>query len=235
MSEDKTRIEKDSMGEFEVPENAMYGASTARAVENFQISDLRFKRSFIKALGEIKRACAIANEKNKLLDEKIAQQIVKSAELVSQGEFDDDFVVDIFQTGSGTSTNMNVNEIIARHASVELGEEVHPNDDVNMSQSSNDVIPTATNIAVVEGLEKLYEAKVTLEEDLTGKAKEFFGIYKNGRTHLMDATPVNLGSVFEGYSTLIRSHSFYFLVDDDVLEPLDFDVRTLTISSLDPC
>tara|TARA_B100000686_G_scaffold134711_1_gene141875 strand:+ start:8019 stop:9416 length:1398 start_codon:yes stop_codon:yes gene_type:complete len=229
MSEDKTRIEKDSMGEFEVPENAMYGASTGRAVENFQISDLRFKRSFIKALGEIKRACAIANEKNKLLDEKIAQQIVKSAELVSQGEFDDDFVVDIFQTGSGTSTNMNVNEIIARHASVELGEEVHPNDDVNMSQSSNDVIPTATNIAVVEGLEKLYEAKATLEEDLTGKAKEFFGIYKNGRTHLMDATPVNLGSVFEGYSTLIRSHSFYFLVDDDVLESLDFDVRTLTI------
>ena len=155
MSEEKTRLEKDSMGEFKVPENVMYGASTARAVENFPISDLRFKRSFIRALGEIKRACAIVNEKNKLLDKKIAHQIVKSAELVSEGEFDDDFVVDIFQTGSGTSTNMNVNEIIARHASFELGEEVHPNDHVNMSQSSNDVIPTATNIAVVVELDKL--------------------------------------------------------------------------------
>ena len=229
MSEDKTRIEKDSMGGFEVPENAMYGASTARAVENFQISDLRFKRSFIKALGEIKRACAIANEKNKLLDKKIADQIVKSAELVSEGEFDDDFVVDIFQTGSGTSTNMNVNEIIARHASLELGEDIHPNDHVNMSQSSNDVIPTATNIAVVEGLEKLYQAKTTLERELDVKVEEFGEMYKNGRTHLMDATPVDLGTIFNQYTSLIRNHSFYFLTEDEDLDSIAFDVRTLTI------
>ncbi len=229
MSEDKTRLEKDSMGEFKVPENAMYGASTARAVENFQISDLRFKRSFIKALGEIKRACAIANEKNKLLDKKIADQIVKSAELVSEGEFDDDFVVDIFQTGSGTSTNMNVNEIIARHASLELGEDIHPNDHVNMSQSSNDVIPTATNIAVVEGLEKLYQAKTTLERELDVKVEEFGGMYKNGRTHLMDATPVDLGTIFNQYTSLIRNHSFYFLTEDEDLDSIAFDVRTLTI------
>lgn len=229
MSEDKTRLEKDSMGEFKVPENAMYGASTARAVENFQISDLRFKRSFIKALGEIKRACAIANEKNKLLDKKIADQIVKSAELVSEGEFDDDFVVDIFQTGSGTSTNMNVNEIIARHASLELGEDIHPNDHVNMSQSSNDVIPTATNIAVVEGLEKLYQAKTTLERELDVKVEEFGEMYKNGRTHLMDATPVELGTIFNQYTSLIRNHSFYFLTEDEDLDSIAFDVRTLTI------
>ena len=229
MSEDKTRLEKDSMGEFKVPENAMYGASTARAVENFQISDLRFKRSFIKALGEIKRACAIANEKNKLLDKKIADQIVKSAELVSEGEFDDDFVVDIFQTGSGTSTNMNVNEIIARHASLELGEDIHPNDHVNMSQSSNDVIPTATNIAVVEGLEKLYQAKTTLERELDVKVEEFGEMYKNGRTHLMDATPVDLGTIFNQYTSLIRNHSFYFLTEDEDLDSIAFDVRTLTI------
>ena len=229
MSEDKTRLEKDSMGEFKVPENAMYGASTARAVENFQISDLRFKRSFIKTLGEIKRACAIANEKNKLLDKKIADQIVKSAELVSEGEFDDDFVVDIFQTGSGTSTNMNVNEIIARHASLELGEDIHPNDHVNMSQSSNDVIPTATNIAVVEGLEKLYQAKTTLERELDVKVEEFDEMYKNGRTHLMDATPVELGTIFNQYTSLIRNHSFYFLTEDEDLDSIAFDVRTLTI------
>jgi len=229
MSEDKTRLEKDSMGEFKVPENAMYGASTARAVENFQISDLRFKRSFIKTLGEIKRACAIANEKNKLLDKKIADQIVKSAELVSEGEFDDDFVIDIFQTGSGTSTNMNVNEIIARHASLELGEDIHPNDHVNMSQSSNDVIPTATNIAVVEGLEKLYQAKTTLERELDVKVEEFDEMYKNGRTHLMDATPVELGTIFNQYTSLIRNHSFYFLTEDEDLDSIAFDVRTLTI------
>ena len=207
MSEEKTRLEKDSMGEFKVPENVMYGASTARAVENFPISDLRFKRSFIRALGEIKRACAIVNEKNKLLDKKIAHQIVKSAELVSEGEFDDDFVVDIFQTGSGTSTNMNVNEIIARHASFELGEEVHPNDHVNMSQSSNDVIPTATNIAVVVELDKLIIAKGQLLDALNKKSEDWDKVYKNGRTHLMDATPVSLGHVFKGYHDLFIGSS----------------------------
>lgn len=207
MSEKKTRIEKDSMGEFEVPENAMYGASTARAVENFPISDLRFKRSFIRALGEIKRACAIVNEKNKLLDKKIAQQIIKSAELVIDSRFDEDFVVDIFQTGSGTSTNMNVNEIIARHASLELSEEVHPNDHVNMSQSSNDIIPSATNIAVVMELDKLIVARGKLLDVLDKKSKEWEKVYKNGRTHLMDATPVSLGDVFRGYHNLFIGDS----------------------------
>ena len=180
MSEDKKRIEKDSMGEFEVPANAMYGASTARAVENFPISDLRFKRSFIKALGVVKASCAEVNGENGLLDKKVVDQIVDSSLLVSQGKFDDEFVVDIFQTGSGTSTNMNVNEIIARHASLELGQEVHPNDHVNMSQSSNDVIPTATNIAVVDDLYYLRGNLSLLLEALEEKAKEMKGVYKNG-------------------------------------------------------
>jgi len=220
MSEDKTRIEKDSMGEFKVPENVMYGASTARAVENFPISDLRFKRSFLRALGEIKRACAIVNEKNKLLDKKIAHQIVKSAELVSEGEFDDDFVVDIFQTGSGTSTNMNVNEIIARHASLELGEEVHPNDHVNMSQSSNDVIPTATNIAVVIELDKLIIAKGRLLDALDKKSEDWDKVYKNGRTHLMDATPVSLGHVFKGYHDLFIGSSLSDRYNEVLILPI---------------
>ena len=215
MSEDKKRIEKDSMGEFYVPESAMYGASTARAVENFQISNLRFSRTFIRALGEIKRACAIVNEKEKLLDKKIAQQIVKSADLVIKGEFDEDFVVDIFQTGSGTSTNMNINEIIARHASVELGQPVHPNDHVNMSQSSNDVIPSATNIAVVLetiGVDKndaLFDEIGKLEKSLKRKANKWKKVYKNGRTHLMDATPVSFGQVFEGYATLVSDQELW--------------------------
>ena len=203
MSEDKTRLEKDSMGEFKVPENAMYGASTARAVENFQISDLRFKRTFIKSLGEIKRACAVVNGKNGSLEKKIAEQIAKSAIKVMEGEFDEDFVVDIFQTGSGTSTNMNMNEVIARHASLEIGEEVHPNDHVNMSQSSNDVIPTATNIAVAEELYNLMINVESLIEQLNIKAEQWKGINKNGRTHLMDATPVSLSSVFSGYAHLV--------------------------------
>ena len=220
MSEEKTRLEKDSMGEFKVPENVMYGASTARAVENFPISDLRFKRSFIRALGEIKRACAIVNEKNKLLDKKIAHQIVKSAELVSEGEFDDDFVVDIFQTGSGTSTNMNVNEIISRHASFELGEEVHPNDHVNMSQSSNDVIPTATNIAVVVELDKLIIAKGQLLDALDKKSEDWDKVYKNGRTHLMDATPVSLGHVFKGYHDLFIGSSLLDRYNEVLILPI---------------
>ena len=220
MSEEKTRLEKDSMGEFKVPENVMYGASTARAVENFPISDLRFKRSFIRALGEIKRACAIVNEKNKLLDKKIAHQIVKSAELVSEGEFDDDFVVDIFQTGSGTSTNMNANEIIARHASFELGEEVHPNDHVNMSQSSNDVIPTATNIAVVVELDKLIIAKGQLLDALNKKSEDWDKVYKNGRTHLMDATPVSLGHVFKGYHDLFIGSSLLDRYNEVLILPI---------------
>ena len=198
------RTEKDSMGEFQVPIDVKYGASTARAVENFPISNLRFSRSFIKALGEIKKACANVNKKNKLLDKNFADSIIDAAQQVIDGDHDKDFVVDIFQTGSGTSTNMNVNEIISRIASESSNEKIHPNDHVNMSQSSNDVIPTATNVAAVtEILEKLIPAVESLIQSLEDKAKKWEKVYKNGRTHLMDATPVSLGQEFSGYSALL--------------------------------
>ena len=198
------RTEKDSMGEFQVPINAKYGASTARAVENFPISNLRFSRSFIKALGEIKKACAKVNQNNKLLDKNFADSIIDAAQQVIDGDHDKDFVVDIFQTGSGTSTNMNVNEIISKIASESLSENIHPNDHVNMSQSSNDVIPTATNVAAVtEIVQNLIPAVESLIRSLEDKAKKWEKVYKNGRTHLMDATPVSLGQEFRGYSALL--------------------------------
>ena len=198
------RTEKDSMGEFKVPTEAKYGASTARAVDNFPISNLRFSRSFIKALGEVKKACAEVNLKNKLLEKKVADSIINASQQVINGEHDKDFVVDIFQTGSGTSTNMNANEIIAKIASESLNEEIHPNDHVNMSQSSNDVIPTATNIAAVTDiLEKLIPSIENLISSLQLKAKKWEKVYKNGRTHLMDATPVSLGQEFNGYAALL--------------------------------
>ena len=198
------RTEKDSMGEFQVPIDAKYGASTARAVENFPISNLRFSRSFIKALGEIKKACAKVNQNNKLLDKNFADPIIDAAQQVIDGDHDKDFVVDIFQTGSGTSTNMNANEIISKIASESSNENIHPNDHVNMSQSSNDVIPTATNIAAVtEIVEKLIPAVESLIQSLEDKAKKWEKVYKNGRTHLMDATPVSLGQEFSGYSALL--------------------------------
>ena len=205
MNKKETRIEKDSMGEFEVPIDAMYGASTARAIENFPISDLKFSRSFIRALGEIKKACAVVNQNNKLLDKKIATAIIGGAEEVIAGNHDKDFAVDIFQTGSGTSTNMNANEIIAKIASDKTGESIHPNDDVNMSQSSNDVIPTATNVAaVIDVTEGLIPELDNLISLLNEKAKQWEKVYKNGRTHLMDATPVSLGQEFSGYADLIN-------------------------------
>ena len=198
------RTEKDSMGEFQVPINAKYGASTARAVENFPISNLRFSRSFIKALGEIKKACAKVNQNNKLLDKNFADSIIDAAQQVIDGDYDKDFVVDIFQTGSGTSTNMNANEIISKVASESLSENIHPNDHVNMSQSSNDVIPTATNVAAVtEIVQNLIPAVESLIKSLEDKAKKWEKVYKNGRTHLMDATPVSLGQEFSGYSALL--------------------------------
>ena len=198
------RTEKDSMGEFQVPTEAQYGASTARAVDNFPISNLRFSRSFIKALGEIKKACAEVNLKNKLLEKKVADSIINAAQQVVNGDHDTDFVVDIFQTGSGTSTNMNANEIIAKIATDILNDEIHPNDHVNMSQSSNDVIPTATNIAAVTDItEKLMPSIENLISSLESKAKKWEKIYKNGRTHLMDATPVSLGQEFNGYAALL--------------------------------
>ena len=198
------RTEKDSMGEFQVPTEAQYGASTARAVDNFPISNLRFSRSFIKALGEIKKACAEVNLKNKLFEKTVADSIINAAQQVVNGDHDADFVVDIFQTGSGTSTNMNANEIIAKIATDILNDEIHPNDHVNMSQSSNDVIPTATNIAAVTDItEKLIPSIENLISSLESKAKKWEKIYKNGRTHLMDATPVSLGQEFNGYAALL--------------------------------
>jgi len=198
------RIEKDSMGEFKVPVDANYGASTARAVDNFPVSELKFSRAFIKALGEIKKACAEINFKNNLLDENTKSSVVQAAQKVIDGDYDKDFVVDIFQTGSGTSTNMNANEVIANVASEILGDSIHPNDVVNMSQSSNDVIPTATNIAVVlEITEQLIPEIENLISAFEDKGKLWNKVYKNGRTHLMDATPVSLGQEFDGYAALI--------------------------------
>ena len=205
---DKFRTESDSMGEFQVPIDAKFGASTARATDNFPISSLRFSRIFIRSLGEIKKACAVVNEKNNLIDSEMSQAIVDSAQEVIDGKHDKDFVVDIFQTGSGTSTNMNINEVIATLASEKIDREVHPNDHVNMSQSSNDVIPTATNLASLLSIKEdggLLTYLNNMNETFNSKAKDWAEVYKNGRTHLMDATPVTLGQEFEGYSNLIES------------------------------
>ena len=205
---EKFRTESDSMGEFQVPIDAKFGASTARATDNFPISNLRFSRVFIRSLGEIKKACAVVNEKNNLIDSKLSQAIIDSAQEVIDGKHDKDFVVDIFQTGSGTSTNMNINEVIANLASEKIDTEVHPNDHVNMSQSSNDVIPTATNLASLLSIEEdggLLGHLNNMNKAFNSKAKDWAEVYKNGRTHLMDATPVTLGQEFEGYANLIES------------------------------
>jgi len=208
LNKKNTRIEKDSMGEFEVPDSAKYGASTARAVENFPISELKFSRTFIKSLAEVKKACAVVNHKNNLLPKNIADAIISSSQEVIEGMHDGDFVLDIFQTGSGTSTNMNANEIIANLASVKSGEPVHPNDHVNMSQSSNDIIPTTTNVAcVLDIVNNLIPVLENLESSLSEKAKLWEKVYKNGRTHLMDATPVTLGQEFAGYASLIQERT----------------------------
>lgn len=201
------RVERDSMGEFEVPAEAYYGASTMRAALNFPISDLRFGRSFIEAIASVKMAAALVNRDLGLLDADTADAIAAAAREVAEGAFDDQFVVDIFQTGSGTSTNMNANEVIANRAIENLGGEkgarglVHPNDHVNMGQSSNDVIPTSIHIAALAGIERgLIPALGELREALDAKAAEFMPILKTGRTHLQDATPIRLGQEFEGYS-----------------------------------
>ncbi len=204
------RIEKDSMGEVQVPDDAYYGASTQRAVDNFPISDLRFKRRMIEALGLIKGGAAPVNLGHGLITEEQATAISQAAEEVIEGVHDDQFVVDIFQTGSGTSTNMNVNEVIANRATELVGGSrgeklVHPNDHVNASQSSNDVIPTAIHIAAVATLRQTtIPALERLAAALEDKAIEFDGIIKSGRTHLMDATPVRLGQEFGGYAAQVR-------------------------------
>ena len=201
------RVERDSMGELRVPVDAYYGAQTMRAVLNFPISNLRFLRSFIRAIGRIKLAAAEVNHELGLLDDSIAAAIVKTAGEVADGDLDDHFVVDIFQTGSGTSTNMNANEVISNRAIETLGGElgsrdpVHPNDHVNMGQSSNDVIPTAIHIAALDGINGgLSPALAHLQEELARKAEEFMPVIKTGRTHLQDATPIRLGQEFQGYA-----------------------------------
>ena len=204
------RIETDTMGKVKVPKDSYYGAQTQRAVENFPISNLRFPESFIKALGIIKYAAAKANGELKLVDAKISKAIEKAAREVINGRFGSQFVVDIFQTGSGTSTNMNANEIISNRAIEilrgKIGDKtVHPNDHVNKCQSSNDVIPSAIHIAaVVECKKSLIPALKALAHAFNRKVKEFHSILKVGRTHLQDATPIRLGQEFSGYSRQIE-------------------------------
>ncbi len=196
------RTEKDSMGEMQVPESAYYGAQTQRAVENFPISDLRFTRPMIFALGTVKAAAATTNLKLGILDDSFASHILAAAEEVVAGKLDEHFVVDIFQTGSGTSSNMNTNEVIANRAKeISKGEAaIHPNDHVNMSQSSNDVIPTAIHVALARELHSVtLPGLQALSQSLGAKAKEFATIVKTGRTHLQDATPIMLGQEFSGY------------------------------------
>ncbi|HUE77290.1 MAG TPA: class II fumarate hydratase [Longimicrobiales bacterium] len=202
---DEYRIEKDSLGEMRVPKDALYAAQTQRAVENFPISPLRFPRRFIAAMGLIKRAAAETNAELGLVAPETARAIVAAADEVVRGDHDDQFVLDIFQTGSGTSTNMNTNEVIATLATRRLESGVHPNDHVNYAQSSNDTIPTAMQLSAMVAIEEdLLPALETLHASLRRKAQEFDGIVKSGRTHLMDATPVRLGQEFGGYASQIR-------------------------------
>jgi fumarate hydratase class II len=204
------RIERDSMGEMQVPDDALYGASTQRAVLNFPVSDLRFSRRFIQAVGHIKKAAALANKDLGLLDEKKAAAIAQAADEIIANKLYSHFVVDIFQTGSGTSTNMNANEVIANRAIEILGGKrgdkalMHPNDHVNMCQSSNDVIPTAIHVsAYLACTEVLLPGLRKLEAALQEKSTAFAGVVKSGRTHLQDATPITLGQEFGGYTAQI--------------------------------
>src|SRR5688572_3469175 len=204
------RVEKDSMGEMQVPTGAYYGASTQRAVENFPVSGEPIPRPFLNALGLIKLAAARSNRELGLLDAKVADAIEKAAREVIDGKFDREFPIDVYQTGSGTSTNMNANEVIATRAIELLGAKrgarlVHPNDHVNLGQSSNDVIPTALHVSALLALEKdLIPALAHLHGTLSQKARQFDGIVKSGRTHLMDATPIRLGQEFSGWASQVE-------------------------------
>jgi fumarate hydratase, class II len=209
-AEQQFRVEKDSMGEVNVPQHAYYGAQTQRAIDNFPISPRRFSREFIRAIGLIKMAATQVNRDLGLLEARLSEPIVGAAQEVVDGKFDADFAIDIYQTGSGTSTNMNANEVIANRA-IELAggsrgsRLIHPNDHVNMCQSSNDVIPTAIHVAALERLEKhLVPGLRTLHKALVAKAKEFEDVMKIGRTHLMDATPIRLGQEFSGYARQVE-------------------------------
>ena len=206
MSQDGYRIERDSMGELQVPADALYGAQTQRAVQNFPVSGQPMPRPFIQALGLIKAACARANRELSGLDPAVAETIADCAEAVAQGDYDDHFPVDIFQTGSGTSSNMNANEVIARLATEQAGTTVHPNDHVNMGQSSNDVIPTAIHVsAALEVHDKLLPALRRLVDAIEQRAQELEEVTTTGRTHLMDAMPVTLGQELSGWAAQIRN------------------------------
>ena len=206
MAKTKYRVESDSMGKMEVPTDAYYGAQTARAVENFPVSGRTLPREFIRAMGLVKLAAAQTNAELGFLKKNTARAIARAAQEVVDGKLDDHFVVDVFQTGSGTSTNMNTNEVIANRAAEMLRGKtsVHPNDHVNMGQSSNDVIPTAMHVSSLEAIEKdLIPSLEYLRDALSKKAKEFDHIVKIGRTHLMDATPIRLGQEFSGYASMV--------------------------------
>ncbi len=207
-----TRVERDSMGEMLVPDTAYYGAQTQRAVENFPVSGLSIPIGTIRALGMIKKAAAKVNQDLGLLDKERTEAIMQAAQEVIDGKFDEQFPIDVFQTGSGTSSNMNANEVIGNRASELMGgkigarEPVHPNDHVNMGQSSNDVFPTAVHVAAAVALSgKLIPALKDLHKALDAKAKAFDHIIKIGRTHLQDATPIRLGQEFSGYAGMVQS------------------------------
>jgi fumarate hydratase class II len=199
------RIEHDTMGEVRVPKSALYGAQTQRAVENFPISGSRLEPSQISALASIKRAAALTNAELGIIEQSVADAIVASADEVIAGNYSDQFPVDVFQTGSGTSSNMNMNEVLATLASHRLGKPVHPNDHVNASQSSNDVFPTSVHVAVTDSLiNSLLPAIELLQATLAEKAKLWQNDVKPGRTHLMDATPVTFGQEFAGYAMQLQ-------------------------------
>jgi fumarate hydratase class II len=201
-----TRIERDSMGELEVPADALWGAQTQRAVQNFPISGIPLPHAFIAALGLVKQAAARANAALGLLAPELAQAIDAAAAEVAAGRHDAQFPIDVFQTGSGTSTNMNANEVIAHLASAQLGRAVHPNDQVNMSQSSNDVIPTAIHVSAALAVQRtLIPALEHISEVLQNKEREVGGIVKTGRTHLMDAMPITLGQELSGWRTQMQN------------------------------
>ena len=207
MSTKNTRIEKDSMGNLEVPIDALYGAQTQRAINNFPISNLTMPRSFIRALGIIKSAAAMVNAELKLLEPNIAQAIQQAGKEVASGTYDSHFAVDVFQTGSGTSSNMNANEVIATLASKQSSLAIHPNDHVNMSQSSNDVIPTAIHLSCsLDIADNLLPALEHLHTVLAEKANAFSNTTKTGRTHLMDAMPVTLGQEISSWSQQIKNN-----------------------------
>jgi fumarate hydratase class II len=217
----RTRVEKDSMGELEVPIDALYGAQTQRAVNNFQFSGLTMPRAFIRALGLIKAAAAQANTELKLLDPNIAKAIVEAGNQVASGIYDAHFPIDIFQTGSGTSTNMNCNEVISNLIRRNHNLHAHPNDHVNMGQSSNDVIPAAVNLScVMQARETLIPALQHLMQVIEARAKELNNVVKTGRTHLMDAMPITFGQELTGWAQQLKNNLQHLKNSCEYLEKL---------------